>query len=314
MPGDTGLITAIIILACIGAVLLIMIVVLAVISKREKKQKEEQLAAIQERYGLLMLPYPEPVTEENEDEDNAADFDANGDTEIAVAVDIKTGKKFYYHYNFSFFAKLIQSSSEQQERYGQILNEVHAHPKLKTSISWRQERIYSGRKRIATILFKGRRLCVAFALNPAEFENTSYRGIDMREVKRYERTPLLLKITSDRKAKYACELLRETAKRNGILRVENAEEETESPAFSLEFRDTETLIKEGLVRLKTNGDGENFEKADISELIKGNIVLENAKVEGDAVHDILSSDEKTDSEVTRDESRDKTGQKSNKNA
>lgn len=275
---STGILIAIIIFAVIGVCLTIGIVYLLFDEKRRVREGERQallcIPAAQELPPELdtaaMAMLPEPVAETEEPEGSANDFAEEDEAEVAVTVDAATGKKIYYRFNFSFKARLIQSPAEQQARYGRIQDEIKAHPKLKTSISWRQERIYSGRTWIATLLFKGRRLCMAFALDPAEFADTKYEGIDVHEVKRFERTPLLIKLTSDRKTKFCCELLREEARRNAIKRLP-VDENAESTPFALGFQSTRDLIREGLVKIITNGEGEEYEKADIGELIRGGI-------------------------------------------
>ena len=96
---------------------------------------------------------------------------------------------------------------------------------------------------------------MAFALDPAEFENTKYHIADVSAVKRFSDTPTLLKITSDRRAKYACELLRIAAKRQGLLYTELPEEEE---PFSLPYEDTVALVKRGLVKEISREVGEVF--------------------------------------------------------
>lgn len=151
---------------------------------------------------------------------------------------------FIYRYNFSFRAKLIQSPPDQQRRYGELMDVIRSFPKLKTNKSWKQERVYVGRKTVAMMFFRGRKLCIAFALDPEEWAGTKYRGIDLREVKRFAKTPMALKLRSERKVKYAKHLLCETAKRNGLTQGALTAEQ-----FSLPYRTTEELIAAGLVKL-----------------------------------------------------------------
>lgn len=214
--------------------------------------------------------------EDDEDEDDSpASFDeAEEETETAVV--IVGDKKIYYRYNFSFRAKLIQSPVEIQQRYGILMDEVRACPKVKTNLSWRQVRIYSGRQTLACILFRGRKLCISFALDPAVYADTKYRGIDLSEVKRYQKTPMLLKLTSERKVNYAKYLFGEVLKKFGL-----GKGETEHSEFILPFQPTEELIVEGLVKVMSNEmltkDTEAV-KANISELIREKITLKEARI------------------------------------
>ena len=137
----------------------------------------------------------------------------------------KSRRTILYRMEYSYSAKLYQSSPEQKDFYSTIVQEVRSFPKVKRAVSWRQERIYAGRNKLALLVFRGKRLCIALALDPDEWEETKYHGLDVGEIKRYEKTPMMLRITSARKAKYACELLRIAAERAGLVRQEAPAEE-----------------------------------------------------------------------------------------
>ncbi len=222
-------------------------------------------------------PAEQPDEDEDaEDSEDADDFDKEDDSaDYGATATMVDGKQVYVRYVFSFSAKLIQSPQEVQQRYGEIMDEVNAYAKVKTSVSWRQLRIYQGRKTLAVMLFKGRKLCMAFALNPKDYEETKYRGMDLSEVKRFEKTPMLLKLTSPRKVKYAKYLFEQVALANGLEKGEVTATE-----FSLPYRETEQLVAEGLVRKFISGDVEGAEEVqvDISELIRSSITVNEAHV------------------------------------
>lgn len=156
-------------------------------------------------------------------------------------VEIIDGKKV--RYNFSFEAKLLQTAEENKAYYRQILQTLNSYG-VKTSRSWKQDRIYLGRKTYGILLFKGKRLCVAMALDPKAYEDTKYKGIDLSEIKRFADTPMLIKLTSDRKLKYCVELLEILCKENGLKPSDNP-----LPAeLSLPFTATEELLKRGLIK------------------------------------------------------------------
>ena len=222
-------------------------------------------------------PAEQPDEDEDaEDSEDADDFDKEDDSaDYGATATVVDGKQVYVRYVFSFSAKLIQSPQEVQQHYGEIMDEVNAYVKVKTSVSWRQLRIYQGRKTLAVMLFKGRKLCMAFALNPKDYEETKYRGMDLSEVKRFEKTPMLLKLTSPRKVKYAKYLFEQVALANGLEKGEVTATE-----FSLPYRETEQLVAEGLVRKFVSGDVEGAEEVqvDISELIRSSITVNEAHV------------------------------------
>ena len=245
----------------------------------------EEIAAAEdgEEDDLAILPFPDETEEEDEEEEPEED-EASAESEeedvleiipaAAQDADWREGKVFV-RYNFSFRARLIQSSPDVQRHYGEIMDEINAYDGVKTSISWRQMRVYKGRKTYALILFKGKKLCVAYALDPAEFAETKYRGQDKSEVRRFAKTPMLLKVFSDRKSRYARWLLAEMFSRDGIARGEAVR-----TGFLLPYRSTAELIEDGLVKVMSSGEAEQssqVEQADIAALIRDRITLHEAQ-------------------------------------
>lgn len=125
-------------------------------------------------------------------------------------------KRYYVRYSYGFEAKLRSSSEEIKARYASFVDETGLYKKLTVACGFRQQRIYCGRRTVGLLFFKGKTLCVALALNPAVYENTKYRGIDVGEIKRFEKTPMLIKLTSERKLGYAKYLLNRLAEERGI--------------------------------------------------------------------------------------------------
>lgn len=126
------------------------------------------------------------------------------------------GKRYFVRQSFSFEAKLRASAEEVKRRYEELYNEFIRYKKVKVNRSFRQERIYSGRNTLAVFVFRGKTLCIAFALNPADYAETKYRGEDMSAIKRYANTPMLLRITSERRLGYAKYLISRLAEDNGV--------------------------------------------------------------------------------------------------
>ena len=209
---------------------------------------------------------------ENEDAQEAE----TPDSASAVPIEISGRRKVVFRYKFSFRAKLIQSPQELQARYGEFTDDAKAYSKVKLSVSWKQVRIYAGRHTLALALFKGRKICIAFALNPADYAGSKYGGIDVSEVKRFEKTPYLIKLTSARKTRYAKELFAAVAEKYGLEKgiVKRSD-------FYLPYRTTEELVKVNLVKVLSSGEiTENTEvvKADISDMIRDKITLAEAGI------------------------------------
>lgn len=107
----------------------------------------------------------------------------------------------------SFRTKLKQADQETKDRYKEFINYSKTIPNVKNSISKKQVRLYKGRKTVAIVFFRGKTICMAFPLDPKIYENTKYKGIDASSVKRFENTPMLIKLTSNRRLETAKYLL-----------------------------------------------------------------------------------------------------------
>ena len=204
------------------------------------------------------------------DEENVSEEDARRFAELAG---IKGGQA-WFRYNYSFLAKLALASEEVRGRYAVLYEEITRWQKVKTRVSWRQERVRSGRKNLAMLFFRGRRLCIALALDPAEFAETKYRGEDVSGVKRFAATPMMLRISSPRKLKYAMYLFGLAAERAGLTCGESGQSAELIPPASVN-----DLIAAGLIRVTMGGrneDGSEAETVDISQLIRDKITLDEA--------------------------------------
>lgn len=109
-------------------------------------------------------------------------------------------------YSYSFLAKLHNASDLQKQAYNICIQEFSRYG-LKVRNSWSKQTIYLGRKVYAKLVFKGKKLCICYALDPKELEGTKYKGIDISSKQAYAQTPFLFKITSDRKASYIKDLV-----------------------------------------------------------------------------------------------------------
>ena len=107
----------------------------------------------------------------------------------------------------SFRTKLKQADQNTRDRYKEFINYSKTISNVKNSIGKRQVRLYKGRKTLAIMFFRGKTICIAFPLDPKEYENTKYKGIDASSVKRFENTPMLIKLTSNRRVETAKYLL-----------------------------------------------------------------------------------------------------------
>ncbi|MDE7263406.1 MAG: uL15 family ribosomal protein [Anaeroplasmataceae bacterium] len=275
----------IILVAIVAAVCIVGVICLIFHFKKNKKTPKQEVAPIK----IETKSVPEAIKEEKaepveiktesdsfvedeEEEESEEDFQAEEEPEKVVQV--VNGRKIFVQYNYSFKAKLILSSEEVQNQYRDLINHIRCYA-VKTSLSWKQERIYLGRNTYAMLLFKGKKLCVAYALDPKEYEETKYHVLDLSEVKRFVKTPTLLKISSERKRKYALDLLDVVLTANGFTYEETTPEFIDIPKMT-----KEELIDEHLIKVYSSEEvteGAIIEQASVSDLIRKNVTMTEAK-------------------------------------
>ena len=245
----------------------------------EEEQPAEQ--PVEEVVAEEEKPAEQPAEEEpeEEDEDDGDDNFADEDEEEEEGISLvqEGGIKVVFRYQYSFMARLIQSPEEVQRRYGELRDFIASYDRAKTNLSWKQVRVYTGRKTLAMILFKGRKLCISFALDAQDYDDTKYRLIDVSDIKRFEKTPSLMKLTSPRKVKYAKELLAAIFEEQQLIQGEVVPTE-----YRLPYQTTEELININLVKLLSNRDkvhsSQMIEPISISEMIRDRITLREAEL------------------------------------
>lgn len=126
-------------------------------------------------------------------------------------------KRYYVKYVYGFDAQLRNADPSVQQHYVSFVNEIGQYKGVRIKTGFYQQRIYKGQTTLALILFKDNTLSVAFALDPAHYAETKYRGIDKSGTKRFADTPMLLKVTSESKLGYAKYLFVQVADANTIL-------------------------------------------------------------------------------------------------
>lgn len=155
-----------------------------------------------------------------------------------------SGKGFSSNaYSRSYTSKLIQAEATTQERYSAIKNELLSYAKMRSSIAWTNETFRTGNKTVARIMLRGKTVLLLLALDPNEFATTKYAGEDVSDVKRYANTPMRLRVTSERRLKYALELIALLVGREGY------EKNAYTPVpYTYEYQTDEQLIQAGLIK------------------------------------------------------------------
>ncbi len=195
----------------------------------------------------------------NEDGEDGEDGDEELTTEVlpvtAMSAEMRSrfgltgaeheNKQFVVRYSYSFEARLRNADADVQARYVEFADEVGLYKGVKIKNSYKQQRIYKGKKTLGLILFRGKTLCVAFALNPSDYMETKYRGQDKSKKMRFEKTPMLYKISSARRLEYAKYLLLQVADKNTIV----MDDDPKKGKYNLQPVGRDDMYASGLMRI-----------------------------------------------------------------
>ncbi|MDE7405561.1 MAG: transmembrane domain-containing protein [Clostridiales bacterium] len=206
---------------------------------------------------------------------------------LGYADDEYDRKRYYVRYTLGFDAKLRAADDETKARYNEILAEFKQFKGVKVNTSFRQQRIYKGRKTLAIMLFRGKTLCVAFALDPKDYAETKYRGIDKSDKKRFEKTPMLYKLTSVRRMEYAKYLILQLADVNVMV----LDEKPDTAPVDLSECTPDELYVAGALRITVLGEAPELEpepepELTVEDTLDGEATTDGADKEDEQEEDI----------------------------
>ena len=127
------------------------------------------------------------------------------------------GKKFYVRYSLGFDAKLRLSDDETKARYVQIVNDMRTYEGVTLEKNFSVQHVMYGNELLASLVFLGKRLCVAYALDPKKYAEGKYHGDDKSDKKRFARTPLVVRVLSDNKVETAKYMFAELAQKYSLV-------------------------------------------------------------------------------------------------
>ena len=184
----------------------------------------------------------EPAEEQSEE---LALAEAAYDDENAEIIEEVIVNGVVMRYNRSFTARIIQADDVLKARYSELKNYILSYKGVCNRISWKRETFRLGRNIFACFTVRGKTLCLCLALDPARYADTKYKVVDLSVRSPKSKQPCLYRISSDRRVKYAKELIDMLMSEYGVqLPLELASEN-----YVLPYRTTEELIKTGLIRL-----------------------------------------------------------------
>ncbi len=148
-------------------------------------------------------------------------------------------------YNRSFKARLIQSSDTVKDWYASIKDAALTYKGTRSSLSWRQEKIYKGKTLLLKTVLRGKTLCIYLPVQVNEIVNIEVEDVSDKTV--HAATPALFRIKNDVNAKQALELITIAAEK---LQLESGKPyKTDRKEYALQT--TEQLYESGLVKVVT---------------------------------------------------------------
>lgn len=148
-------------------------------------------------------------------------------------------------YRQSYSARVVMAQEQIKDYYSGIKNALLSNKGIKSRTSWGYETFNCGRIKVAKMNVKSRMIYLYLSLNPAEYLDGKYKIVDLSEMKKYQETPLLIKIEGERKYKYALELIEALCK--GKLELPDVRNFVEQD-YREPYRDIQTLVDEGIVK------------------------------------------------------------------
>lgn len=146
-------------------------------------------------------------------------------------------------YNRSFRARIIQSDDQVKEWYGMLKNAILSYEKVNSRISWKYESFTYRRNPVAKLFVTGKTLYLYLPLNAADYAETKYKLEDASNIIQVAETPARYKLKSERRVKYAMELIEEICTKLG-----SEQQEREPVDYYEPYNGDLALIKKGLIK------------------------------------------------------------------
>ena len=257
----------------------------------EQAPAEETVEESAEKETSVEEPVAEPVAEQAPAEEPVAEKPeeqllADKPAEEGTSRIVYTSEDGWYvrvRYDRSFEAKLIQADDTLKRWYSELKNELLSYKKVTSRLSWQHEAFRLGRGTVAKLVIRGKTLRIYLALEPSAYDGSKYVVEDASEHAKFEKTPLLYRIRSERRCRYAKELIAAAIAALGGDRGQ----EQDTDYASVPYENTQELIGRGLVRIvevrrRTQGGGKTELLADEDEAEdEDDLVVESSELEAE---------------------------------
>ena len=177
-------------------------------AKEKAKSKKKATPAKKEEKKASHVASKAKALKDDDDDDEEDDNEVDKEEDVALQ-----------GYNRKVLLKLKIASDRTQGYYSDLRNELRCYKALKfKSNNTGDTYSYKGKVVFKVTIFP-KALKVYYALRPQDFDVKKYHHKNVKDIKRYETIPLLLRIGSDRSYKYALELLAALAKKLKIAKT-----------------------------------------------------------------------------------------------
>ena len=186
--------------------------------------------------------------DDDDDDEDAATFVTEGQERV--------------RYDRSFNAKICQLKKESKDWYSALKNELLSYERVKERMSWKRETYRVGRMPLARFVVRGKTLCLLLAVEPAGYNGTKYTVEDVSNVASTADTPTLFRIKSERRLKYAKEMIAGIMKELKLFKNPRYE----AKDFFLPYEGDMALMQRGLVKRVVTGSTRVFRIEEVDKL------------------------------------------------
>ena len=149
-------------------------------------------------------------------------------------------------YNKSFNAQIVLQSN-LKPIYKEINNEFLSYKNVHARLSFKCVRYSSGRKLLAKMFVRGKKIYLYYALNPYD-QDPKYHLKDVSEKKIGEELPSLQKVLSPRSVMYAKQLIEILMSNNEIVKLKEEKIKEIDYTEVLKPRSFKQLLEQGLIK------------------------------------------------------------------
>lgn len=148
-------------------------------------------------------------------------------------------------YNRSFTARIIQSNDALKAAYSEIKNYLLSYNGIVARSSWKREAYCYEKTCVASVMVRGKTLCLCLATDPARFKKTKYKVEDLSLRSKKNKTPCMYRVNGSRKMEYAKQLIDFVFAEFKIAKADTHE----TVNYAVPYTSTENLIRKNMIRV-----------------------------------------------------------------